>query len=64
MRLTEFWRRMEAHFGAGYARSWARAFRLQELGGRTCEEAIAAGMDTVEVWRAVWAHERLPAAER
>lgn len=64
MRLTEFWRRMEAHFGAGYAHSWARDFRLQELGGRTCEEAIAAGIDTVEVWRAVWAHERLPASER
>lgn len=64
MRLTEFWTRMEAHFGPGYARSWARDFALAELGGRTCEQAIAAGIDTVDIWRAVWAHERMPASER
>lgn len=64
MRITEFWERMEAHFGAAYARSWAVDFALAELGGRTCVEAIDAGIDTVDIWRAVWAHERMPARER
>lgn len=64
MRLTDFWQRMEAHFGAGYAASWARDTRLVELSGKTVEEALAAGVETVEVWRAVWAHEGLPARER
>ncbi len=60
MRRTEFWERMEAHFGPGYARSWAHDVRLAELGGRTVEEALAVGEDVVEVWRAVWRHERMP----
>ncbi|MHB0927955.1 MAG: DUF3046 domain-containing protein [Candidatus Nanopelagicales bacterium] len=64
MRLTDFWARMEAHFGPAYARSWAHDFQLAALGGRTCDEAIIAGMATVDIWRAVWTHERLPLAER
>ena len=53
MKLTEFWTRMEAHFGPGYARSWAKDTVLAELSGRTVEQALAAGDETVEVWRAV-----------
>lgn len=64
MRLTEFWERMEQHFGATYARSWAHDTVLAELGGRTPEQAIAAGTETVDVWRAVWRHEQLPASQR
>ena len=64
MRITEFWARMEDHFGPRYARSWAHDTVLSELGGRTPEQAIADGIETVEVWRAVWRHEQLPAAER
>ena len=64
MRLTDFWQRMEAHFGAAYARSWARDTRLEQLDGRTVEQALADGVETVEVWRAVWAHEKMPARER
>lgn len=55
---------MEAHFGAGYAASWARDTRLVELDGLTVEEALKAGIETQEVWRAVWAHEGMPARER
>ena len=40
MRLTDFWQRMNDHFGAGYARSWARDTRLSQLGGQTVEEAL------------------------
>lgn len=64
MRITDFWTRMEDHFGATYAHSWAKDFALAELGGRTCVEAIAAGIETVDIWRAVWTHERMPLSER
>lgn len=56
--------RMEQHFGATYAQSWARDTNLVELGGRTVEQALAAGDETQAVWRAVWQHEGLPATER
>lgn len=53
MRLTEFWRRMEDSFGAGYASSVADDQVLTQLGGRTVREALAAGEDVKAVWRAV-----------
>ena len=59
MRLTDFWTRMEEHFGVAYARSWAHDHHLAELDGRTVDEALAAGVDAVLVWRAVWRHEGL-----
>lgn len=55
---------MDAHFGVGYAASWARDTHLVELDGMTVEEALRAGVETVDVWRAVWAHEGLPPRER
>ena len=64
MKMTEFWTRMEDHFGKGYARSWATDIKLAELGGLSPVEALAAGWETVEVWRAVWKHEGLPARDR
>lgn len=64
MRLTEFWRRMERHLGAGYAESWARDQRLEALGGRTPSEALEAGIDPKLVWRAVCDVLELPARER
>ncbi|MEV0586035.1 DUF3046 domain-containing protein [Nonomuraea sp. NPDC050310] len=53
MRLTEFWRRMRAHFGDAYAESWARDYVLAPLGGRTVEQALADGIGAKEIWRAV-----------
>ena len=53
MRLTDFWERMDALFGTDYARSWARDFSLSALDGRTVEQAIAAGIETREIWEAV-----------
>ena len=64
MKLTDFWERMERHFGVGYARSWAHDMVLEELGGRTVEAALAAGDETLDVWRAVWRHERMDPRER
>lgn len=51
---------MGEHFGASYARVWASSVVLADLGGRTVDEAIAAGLDFKAIWRAVWSHEDLP----
>lgn len=64
MRHTEFWARMEQTLGPAYARSWASMYVIAELGGRTVDEALAAGVPPKEVWRAVWAALGLPARER
>lgn len=53
MRLTEFWRRMDARFGAAYARSYAADQVLSTLGSRTVLQALEQGEDTKTVWRAV-----------
>lgn len=62
MRLTDFWARLEQVFGPGYAGSVAHDQVIAQLGGRTIEQALAAGEETVVVWRAVVAAypERVP----
>ncbi|MFM8895052.1 MAG: DUF3046 domain-containing protein [Actinomycetales bacterium] len=52
MRLTDFWERMDAALGPGYSRSWAADVVLPAL-GCTVDQALQAGCDTREVWRAV-----------
>lgn len=64
MRHTEFWARMEEALGSAYARTWAREQVLAGLGGRTVDEALAAGESPKHVWRAVWESLDLPARER
>lgn len=53
MRLTVFWQRMAEHFGEGYADSFARDHVMSELGGRTVYQALEAGWEAKDVWRAV-----------
>ncbi|WP_433791709.1 DUF3046 domain-containing protein [Actinoplanes sp. CA-252034] len=53
MRLTDFWGRLEQSFGSVYARSIAADHSFTELGGRTINEAIAHGVETTTIWRAV-----------
>ncbi len=64
MRHTEFWQRLDLALGPGYSRSWATLHVMAELGGRTAEQALAAGVPPKEVWRAVWATLELPAKDR
>lgn len=64
MRLTEFWRRMEAAFGPVYARSFAKDHVISELGSRTVEQALEDGDDVKAVWRAVCDATTQPASER
>jgi hypothetical protein len=60
MRLTDFWNRMEERFGAAYAHSLAADYRLPALGA-TVDEAIASGVETKDIWRAVCAEFEMPA---
>ena len=64
MRLTDFWERLEGALGAGYARSWAADYVIADLGGRTVTQSIDAGIETVDIWRAVHAELQLPARDR
>jgi hypothetical protein len=64
MRHTEFWARLERALGQAYARSWASQHVMADLGGRTAQEALDAGMSPKEVWAAVWHALDLPGTER
>lgn len=64
MRLSDFWERMDAVFGPDYARSWARDFVLSDLGDRSVMQAIAAGIDTHDIWRSVCRVADVPALLR
>ena len=61
VRLTEFWRRMEERFGVAYAHSVAADYRLPALGA-TIDEALGAGAEAKDVWRAVCAEFDMPAS--
>ena len=64
VRHTEFWARMEQALGPAYARAWAEQFVIGELGGRTADEALDAGVPPKQVWAAVWRALELPPRER
>ena len=64
MRLTEFWKRMEGHFGPAYADSFASDHVMSELGGRTVRQALDAGWEARDVWRAVCAAMGVPASRQ
>ncbi len=53
MRHSQFWELMDAEFSPGYARSIARDQVIGALGGRTAEQALAAGTRPREVWEAL-----------
>jgi hypothetical protein len=56
--------RMEDALGPTYHRAWASQFVMAELGGRTAQEALDAGVPPKQVWAAVWRALELPASER
>ena len=64
--MTDFWERLETTFGAAYARSFAADHSFADLGDRTIDRAIAEGIETATIWRAVVAAypERVPAKLR
>ena len=64
MKETELWQRLEAALGSGYYRVWATEFNLAELGNRTVAQALAEGVPSKIIWRAVWAALELPTRDR
>jgi hypothetical protein len=64
MRHTEFWVNMNLALGEAYAPVWARTQVMDALGGRTAEEALAAGVSPKQVWRAVADRLDLPESQR
>jgi hypothetical protein len=64
VRLTYFRELMEGEFGAARAAAVARDHVFAELGGRTVEEALEAGVEPRDVWIAVCNAYDVPPARR
>jgi hypothetical protein len=60
VRLTEFHELVEAQFGSVRGGSLLVDHVLTRLGGRTAVQAIEAGVDPREVWRALCADFDVP----
>jgi len=59
-----FWERMNARFGTSYADSVARDVTVAQLGGRTAQEALSAGVPAKAVWLAICDVFEIPIKER
>jgi len=55
---------METEFGMARASALSRDHVFSELGGRTVEEALEAGIDARDVWKAVCDAYDVPPARR
>jgi hypothetical protein len=64
VRLTHFRELMADEFGAARAASLAADHVFSELGGRTVNGALEAGLDPKDVWRAVCAALEVPPERR
>jgi hypothetical protein len=64
VRLTQFRELMTEEFGAARAAALTRDHVFAELGGRTVEEALEAGIDPRKVWLAVCEVYDVPPARR
>ena len=64
VRLTQFRELMNDEFGPVRAAALARDHVFAELGGRTVEQALEAGIDARKVWRAVCDVYEVPPARR
>jgi Protein of unknown function (DUF3046) len=64
MRITVFRSLMADEFGPGRAEVLAKDHVFSSLGGRTVDEALAAGMPAKEIWREVCAAFDVPAERR
>jgi hypothetical protein len=64
VRLTYFRELMEGEFGAARAASLSSDHVFAQLGGRTVEQALEAGIEPREVWLAVCETYDVPPARR
>jgi hypothetical protein len=64
VRLTQFRELMAEEFGAARAAAVARDHVFADLGGRTVEQALEAGIDPRKVWLAVCETYEVPPKHR
>ncbi|MBB4685010.1 DUF3046 domain-containing protein [Amycolatopsis jiangsuensis] len=64
MRITVFRRLMTDEFGAARADVLSQDHVLSGLGGRTVEQALAAGVPAKEIWREVCVAFEIPPERR
>ena len=64
MRRSEFWLAMADEFGDAYARVLAHDLVLSAVGGRTADQALAAGVPAREVWLALCDAQDVPESRR
>lgn len=64
MRISDYWRLMDDEFGAGYSRVLSSTLVLAGVGGRTADQALAAGVSPRQVWLAVCDVQDVPPERR
>lgn len=64
MKLSEFRFAVEQEFGAGYGAVVVGDLVMEALGGRTANEALAAGVPAREVWQALCEATDVPVERR
>jgi hypothetical protein len=64
VKLSEFRTAMTTEFGGAYSRVLANDLVLRELGGRTANDALAAGESPRTVWLAICRETDVPEARR
>ena len=53
MRISDLRERLMLSFGAEWAPSFSQDIAISELGSKTVDEALRAGLEAAEIWRAV-----------
>lgn len=53
MRISDFRERITLSFGKEWAASFCKDIAISELGSKSVDEALAAGVEAYDVWRAV-----------
>lgn len=53
MRISDLRERLTLSFGEAWAPSFSKDIVIAELGGRTVDEALAAGLEPDAIWKAV-----------
>ncbi|MCU1515373.1 MAG: histidine kinase [Pseudarthrobacter sp.] len=64
MKISDYWRLMDDEFGAGYSRVLSSSLVLAGVGGRTADQALAAGVSPRQVWLAVCDVQDVPPERR
>jgi hypothetical protein len=53
MRISDLKSRIELSFGPEWAPSFCKDIAISALGSKTVDEALADGIEAVDIWRAV-----------